>query len=199
MRIVLGGLLILYGLIILSGKKFMLHTLFYQIFAITPLFGGIFIEADIFEILFTQGFLMIWAIFIAWNGQGYMIHNVNKSKVEKIVKEILEKNKVPYEEKEETIVLSEWYNDTKVVTGFNKREKVQIYKKEIKITGDEVSASLHMKDLKGTKLYGQILRAIKERLPFLDKDGFSYSGFIMMLTGMLIIGVELVRKYDIFK
>lgn len=197
MEMILGGVLILYGLIILSGRKFILNTRFYQLFILVPVLAGIWISKDMFEIIFIQGIFIIWGIFILWNSQGYMIHNVNKKQIEEIVKEILEKNKIDYKENEETIILSKWYNDTKVITGFRKRETVQVYKKEIKITGDEVSAILQIKDLKGTRLYSEIFDTIKERLPSLEESNPSRSGWAMMLIGLIMIGVNVIRKYDI--
>ncbi|MCT4618189.1 MAG: hypothetical protein N4A62_02240 [Marinisporobacter sp.] len=197
MNIILGMVLIVYGLIILSGRKFIINTRFYQLFILSPVFAGIWIAKDMLEIIFIQGIFIIWGIFILWNSQGYMIHNVNKKQIEEIVKEILEKNKIDYKENEETIILSKWYNDTKVITGFRKRETVQVYKKEIKITGDEVSAILQIKDVKGTRLYSEIFDTIKERLPFLEESNSSRSGWAMMLIGLIMIGVNVIRKYDI--
>ena len=191
-----GIIFIILGILIYSGKKFVLHNRVYQIFLILW-FLGIVWE---WEYMICQIFSIIGALFLAWKVRGKnIIFNVKRSEIIEVIHQILYNHGIRYEENDGKIILSEIYNDTKVVTGFCKREIVKVYNKEIRITGEN-EVFLDITDVKGTALYDEIMSEMKFKLPLItDGESVFRDGIMTILMGLFIAGVDIVRAYGFFK
>ncbi|MBF8982752.1 hypothetical protein IZY60_04275 [Lutibacter sp. B2] len=196
MVVSVGAAFIIFGIVIYSGKKFVLHGMVHQTFLILWFLGSVW---D-WEYISFQIFPIIWSLFLAWKVRGkHIIFNVKRSEIIKLTYQILYNHGIRYEEDDGQIILLELYNDTKVVTGFCKSEIVKVYNKEIKITG-ETEVFLDLTDVKGTELYDEIIGEIKLRLPlFSDGESFLRDGIMTILIGIFIVGVDIGRVYGLLK
>jgi len=168
-----GIIIILYGLVLSTRKKFIINRVYESIFSffiITMLAFTRFIEmGQGLIILFFTIVMIILAIMI--NTGKYTITNTNSKILVSILSNILEEKGITYEEEEKAIKLTG--DNNKLITYIQSMNTLRI----------------NLKDIKGLPLYGEIIKELKIKIKESNEVVFPTEGILMLVLGIFFIGM----------
>jgi hypothetical protein len=174
-----------FGLLIFSGKRFMIHKSFVQLFSQYIIFANFTISMmrygvnGIFDILFICiPILIILIITFFLNKRKYYIYNIDTEELKKYIANFLKCSDIEYELKDNTIIIE------------NSLEKQISFDKDI----DDFI--LNMSDLHDSKVYFGLKNNIKTNLNSLKKERCLLTGIFYMFLGVFLTSIFLlVPKY----
>ena len=178
MLFIVGVILIIYGVVICTGKKFIMHRMFEQsiilLIVADSCKGGI-RHKSIFGIVL---FLIVVIISVFIMRGRYTVYNVNRDNLVKWIQDILDRKGIVYEDEKDKIILSECYDETRV------------YNKEIKIHSffGQKESELNIrdtKDIEDENLYSEIVDEIRSKAKTDERIEISYSGIIYIVLGIV--------------
>lgn len=168
-----GCIFILYGLVLLTRKKFMMNSVYVSIvsFFIIAMFW---ITQSIemgrgLTILFFSVVMIILGIMI--NTGKYSITNISTEILLSILTDILEEKGIVYEQEEKSIKL----------TGYN--DKLICYTQSMN------TVRINLKDIKGLPLYEEIIKELKIKTKETNEVVFPTEGALMFGLGIFFIGM----------
>lgn len=173
LALIQGSIMVLYGLILLTRKKFMVNRIYQSIFSfliITMFWIAQSIEMGRGLIIIIFNIVMI-ILAIMINKGKYTITNINTKILLSILTNILEEKDIVYEQEEKSIKL----------TGYNNEL--------ISYTQSMNTVMINLYDIKGLPLYEEIKKELKIKVKEIDEVVFPTEGAIMLGLGVFFIAM----------
>lgn len=171
LALIQGSIILLYGLVLLTRKKFMMSGVYVSIlsfFIITMFWITQSIEMGRGLIVLIFAILMI-ILGIMINTGKYTITNTNTKILLSILTNILEEKDIVYEQEGKSVKL----------TGYNN--------KSISYTQSMNTVSINLHDIKNLQLYEEIKKELKIKIKEIDEVVFPTEGVIMLGLGVFFI------------
>jgi len=167
----LGGLIILYGLILLTRNKFMISRKYDAIF--------IFIMATLnpsielikmgYEFLILLFDCVILIVLLAISNERYTLTNVNSQMVSNTLTDILKENDIVFEDDDDAIVLKD-YDDKRI-----------IYQQSLN------SVEVNFKEIRKLPFYNDLKKELKYRIRINSIKLFPSTGVFLIVIGVTFI------------
>jgi hypothetical protein len=167
---------IAFGLLIFSGKRFMIHKSFVIFFCQSIILANFAISTmrygvnGIFDILFICApILIIFIITLVMNKRKYYIYNIDTEEFKKYIANFLKCSDIKYELKDNTIIIE------------------NSLKKQISFDKDIGDFTLNMRDLHDSQVYFGLKNNIKTNLNSIKKERCLLTGICYMFLGTFLI------------